>query len=136
MSDDPFLHEVPISFGDCDPAGIVFYPNFFAWMDAGFHALLRARSEGHAALCKRFGARGIGLIAVESRFLSPARDGDLLVLELRLAGWSPRSLRIDYAGRIGERPVFAATETRGIFVPKDGRITAADTAPLRALLEG
>lgn len=30
-----------ITFGDCDPAGIVFYPNAFRWMDAGFHTLLR-----------------------------------------------------------------------------------------------
>ena len=25
---------VTIHFGDCDPAGIVFYPNFLRWMDA------------------------------------------------------------------------------------------------------
>jgi 4-hydroxybenzoyl-CoA thioesterase len=25
---------VTIQFGDCDPAGIVFYPNFQRWMDA------------------------------------------------------------------------------------------------------
>ena len=25
---------IRIQWGDCDPAGIVFYPNFFRWMDA------------------------------------------------------------------------------------------------------
>ena len=27
-------HEVEIEFGDCDPAGIVFYPNHFRMFDA------------------------------------------------------------------------------------------------------
>ena len=28
------VYEVQIMFGDCDPAGIVFFPNFSKWMDA------------------------------------------------------------------------------------------------------
>ena len=28
------LHTVDVHFGDCDPAGIVFFPNFSRWMDA------------------------------------------------------------------------------------------------------
>ena len=31
-----------VEFGDCDPAQIVFYPNYFRWMDA---ASLRALCE-------------------------------------------------------------------------------------------
>src|SRR4051812_35838364 len=31
-----FTHTTPftVEFGDCDPAGIVFYPNFLRWTDA------------------------------------------------------------------------------------------------------
>ena len=28
------LYRVTVQFGDCDPAGIVFYPNFQRWIDA------------------------------------------------------------------------------------------------------
>jgi hypothetical protein len=28
------VYEVDVMFGDCDPAGIVFFPNFSKWMDA------------------------------------------------------------------------------------------------------
>ena len=28
------LFTVDVHFGDCDPAGIVFFPNFSRWMDA------------------------------------------------------------------------------------------------------
>ena len=27
-------HSVIVQFGDCDPGGIVFFPNFLRWMDA------------------------------------------------------------------------------------------------------
>ena len=30
----PVVYEVEVMFGDCDPAGIVFFPNFSKWMDA------------------------------------------------------------------------------------------------------
>ena len=28
------IHPVRVEFGDCDPAGIVYFPNFFRWYDA------------------------------------------------------------------------------------------------------
>jgi 4-hydroxybenzoyl-CoA thioesterase len=28
------VYEIKVQFGDCDPAGIVFFPNFSKWMDA------------------------------------------------------------------------------------------------------
>ena len=27
------LYKVKVEWGDCDPYGIVFYPNFYKWMD-------------------------------------------------------------------------------------------------------
>ncbi|BEU28074.1 hypothetical protein PBP221_82140 (plasmid) [Paraburkholderia sp. 22B1P] len=29
---------IDVQFGDCDPAGIVFFPNYLRWVDAAFHA--------------------------------------------------------------------------------------------------
>jgi hypothetical protein len=35
-------------FGETDAAGIVFYPSYFGWFDAGMHELLRSGDEpGH-----------------------------------------------------------------------------------------
>jgi acyl-CoA thioesterase FadM len=28
------IHTIKVEFGDCDPAGIVWFPNFFRWIDA------------------------------------------------------------------------------------------------------
>ena len=34
--------QILIAWGDCDPAGIVFYPRYFAWFDAATAALFAA----------------------------------------------------------------------------------------------
>lgn len=126
-----FAHDVPISFGDCDPAGIVFYPNFFAWMDATFHAYLRARAGGHGSLCRELGAQGLGLMEATIGFRSPATDGDRLVFTITGITWSARTFALTYAAHIGDRLVLEGREVRGMFVRTDGRITAADVAPLK-----
>lgn len=123
-----------VSFGDCDPAAIVYYPNIFRWVDGTFQDWLRAFG-GHAALCARLGAVGLGLMDVRARFRSPLRDGDVLTIRLIGLDWADRSLSVTYRGSVGERVAFEASETRGVFVLQDGRLSAGSTEGLRALLE-
>ena len=58
-----------VHWGDCDPAGIIFYPTYFRWMDAAAWALLdavgysakRMRSEQRAMTWPgHLDLRGIG----------------------------------------------------------------------------
>lgn len=130
-----FSLEVPVSFGHCDPAGIVFYPNYFRWFDRCFHALLQDRAGGHRAICAQLGAKGLGLMDVGARFPAPASEGDLMRLDLNLAEWGGKTLRLTYSGFVGDRTVVEGYELRGLFLERDGRMRAGDIAPLRALLE-
>lgn len=125
--------DIQVSFGDCDPAGIVFYPNFFRWIDRCFHALMRERMGGHAHLCRELGAQGIGLMDARMNFRSPATEGDLLVLQITRIDWAERSFTIYYQAHKGEQLVFGAQETRGVFLPRgDGQLRAGDVAGLKA----
>lgn len=36
------IHTIKVTFGDTDAAGIVFYPNFYRWMDQAAHELVGA----------------------------------------------------------------------------------------------
>ena len=125
---------IRVSFGDCDPAGIVYYPNHFRWFDATFHALLQ-RFGGHAAVSRKLGSIGIGLIEVGGAFRAPAEDGDALVLTARLVEWREKTLRIAYEGRIDGRLTVEGFEVRGLFIREDGRLRAGRMAPLREMLE-
>ncbi|MFN3549699.1 MAG: acyl-CoA thioesterase [Mesorhizobium sp.] len=128
-------NSIPVSFGDCDPAGIVYYPNHFRWFDATFHALLHRWGGGHGAICGELGSIGLGLIDVGGTFRSPAADGDRLDLVARLVEWNARTFKLAYEGRIGERLVVQGFELRGVFIRDGERLRAGEVAPLRAILE-
>jgi 4-hydroxybenzoyl-CoA thioesterase len=123
-----------ITFGDCDPAGIVFYPNAFRWMDAGFHTLLRP-AGGHATLCRNLKAVGVGLVDASAEFRRPMRDGDRLSLRITITEWSHRSFTLHYDGTVEGKRAFRGREVRCLFTRAESGIVAADVAPLRVLLE-
>ena len=130
------IHRVThdVTFGDCDPAGIVFYPNIYRWLDRTFHDWLR-RYGGHAALCRSLGFAGIGLREASARFLRPLRDGDRLTVALETVEWSDKGLGLGYAGRLGEALHFTAREERAVFVATSTGIRAGDTLPLKQVIE-
>ena len=51
-----------IAWGECDSAGIVFYPNFYRWFDQGSHELVR--KAGHTVLSMR--QQGHDILLVET----------------------------------------------------------------------
>ncbi|MCB1396516.1 MAG: acyl-CoA thioesterase [Rhodobacter sp.] len=122
-----------VSFGDCDPAAIAYYPNIFKWVDTTCHDWMR-RFGGHAALCRQLGAVGIGLMDAGAKFRSPLRDGDDLTVEITGLDWGAKALRLQYRGMVGARVAFDATETRGLFKPAENGLTAGAMDALRALV--
>jgi acyl-CoA thioesterase FadM len=127
-----FSMDVQVCFGDCDPAGIVYYPNFYVWIDRCFHAFMRERLGGHAGLCRDLGAQGLGLMEARMAFRSPAREGDKLVLEIAAIDWAAKSFTLTYRAHVGPRLVFEASETRGVFLRREnGRLGAGEVAGLK-----
>lgn len=45
-----------IEWGDCDEAGIVFYPNYFYWLDCTFQRWLRSVGLSQRELRRRYGS--------------------------------------------------------------------------------
>ncbi len=77
-----FEKTVPIRFSHCDPAGIVFYPRYFAMFDA-LTAALFAHTLGmrKAQMLETYGIVGIPMVDTRARFLAPASFGDEVVIE-------------------------------------------------------
>ena len=44
-----------VEWGDCDPADIVFYPNYFRWFDAASWNLFEVAGGGWDGIRRRFG---------------------------------------------------------------------------------
>lgn len=130
-----FETTIDISFGDCDPAQLVFYPNYFAWFDRVYHAFLKSRGIDHGSLREKLGAAGTGLMEAGASFRAPATNGDRLTVKLAVHTWRDKTVRLAYEGRVGNRLVVEGFEIRGLFVRVDGALKAAPIAPLKALLE-
>jgi 4-hydroxybenzoyl-CoA thioesterase len=135
MSEQKHSFSLRVSFGDCDPAGIAYYPNILGWLDRAFHDWLW-EFGGHDALCERVGALGIGLMDVSARFLKPLRNGDRLIVEMSVEEWGEKALRLAYKLRSGESLMARGCETRGLFAQGAAGMMAARLDPLRRILEG
>lgn len=90
-----FMRERLIRFSDCDPAGIVFYPQYFVmfnglvedWVDEGLGVGFR----------KLIVERRIGLptVRLEADFRAVSRMGDKVLLQLRVERLGGRSITLD-----------------------------------------
>ncbi len=94
-----YLYPVVVGWGDCDPAGIVYFPRFFEKfheaMERWFGDALEQPYDGLIL------GRKLGLPSVhtEADFRTPCRFGDALVVELRVARLGRTSLELAYRVR-------------------------------------
>ena len=118
-------YSVQVDWGDCDPAGIVFYPNFYRWMDRGFWLLFESRSLTLEALKCRFGVFGGPLVDTGATFVSPARMGDQLTVTSFVENWGRKSFRLRHEFTCKDKEIASGFETRVWGVKKaDGAISA------------
>jgi 4-hydroxybenzoyl-CoA thioesterase len=76
---------VRIEWGDCDPAGIVFYPRYFAMFDHSTTLLIeRTLGMSKHQLQETYEFAGYPVVENRARFLLPTRFGDDVVIETSL----------------------------------------------------
>jgi 4-hydroxybenzoyl-CoA thioesterase len=81
-----------VEFGDCDPAQIVFYPNFLRWMDAASLHFFRALGfPPWRELAQTDGILGTPIVDVQAKFIAPASYGDAIEVETSIAEWRGKS---------------------------------------------
>ena len=65
-----------IEWGDCDPAGIVYNPNFFSFFDHGTAMLYEAAGWSKEVMLKKFGATGAPVVETRATFRIPCTFGE------------------------------------------------------------
>jgi len=105
--------EFIVEFGDCDPAQIVFYPNYFRWMDsASRHFFVAAGVPAWHALEAQTGIFGTPLVEASARFLRTASYGDHITVETTVAEWRTKSFVMAHLVRRGADVLVEGQETR------------------------
>jgi 4-hydroxybenzoyl-CoA thioesterase len=87
---------VRVEWGDCDPAEIVFYPNYFRWFDVASWNLFEVAGGGWDSIRRRFGSVCIPLLGAESQFRSPSRVADQLIIESRVVSWERKVFKVGH----------------------------------------
>lgn len=125
MSNTAFKTQFTIEWGDCDEAGIVFYPNYFYWLDCSFQRLLRARGLSQREVRKRFGAV-TPITQAHADFTAPARYDDVLDIAVSVALQGERRFRVDYDFTSNGKRIGSGHEVRAwALMGADGTIKGA-----------
>jgi 4-hydroxybenzoyl-CoA thioesterase len=89
--------ELRIEWGDCDPAGIVFYPRYFAMFDTSTTALFSlALGMSKYQFLKAYDFVGYPMVDTRARFLLPTRFGDDVVIETQIAAFRRSSFDVQH----------------------------------------
>ncbi|HEX4985101.1 MAG TPA: thioesterase family protein [Burkholderiales bacterium] len=113
--DKVFRVEYPIRFSHCDPAGQVYFPRFFDLLhDAMEDWFTHGLGERFADFLmeKKLGTPTVG---TQCDFLSPARFGDTLAIELSIARLGNSSVELLFNASVGGRACLRCRHTICIF---------------------
>ncbi|HEX6137185.1 MAG TPA: acyl-CoA thioesterase [Casimicrobiaceae bacterium] len=109
------VSEFLVEFGDCDPAQIVFYPNFARWMDAAalrFFAALGVPPWLMRPERVQDGIIGTPIVDLRVRFIAPATYGDRIEIETSIVEWRRRSFVMQHVIRRGATLLVEGREVR------------------------
>ncbi len=105
--------EIEIAFGDCDPAGIVYYPNYFRFFDAATaHLFNTALGMKQIAWAPHYGVLGIPMVDTSANFKKPARYGDVVRIVTRVTACRCSSFDVKHELFAGEDLAVEGVETR------------------------
>jgi 4-hydroxybenzoyl-CoA thioesterase len=77
---------VRIEWGDCDPAGIIFFPNYFRIFDHSTAMLFEAvLGMSKFEMFKQLEFTGWPLVKTQAKFIKPTRFGDDVVVESKIS---------------------------------------------------
>ena len=83
-----------IEWGQCDPAGIVFYPQYLIIFDTSTGWLFERTGLTPLAMRKKYGIVGIPIVEVGARFLVPCRFDDEVIVESEVGEWGRSSFTV------------------------------------------
>ncbi len=87
---------IQISWGHCDPAKIVFYPNYFIWFDQNAHHLFDKAGANMGDLMDQYGVVGLPIVDAHAEFIYPSKYGDEIEVTSWISEWSAKTLIVTH----------------------------------------
>jgi 4-hydroxybenzoyl-CoA thioesterase len=110
---------VRIAWGDCDAAGIVYFPRYFEWFDAGTHALFDKAGLSFARMSEQYPGVAIPVVSTRATFIRSSTYGDEVAIDTEIVRWGRSSFDVHHRLLRGEELAVECFETR-VWVVKTG----------------
>jgi 4-hydroxybenzoyl-CoA thioesterase len=119
---------VRIEWGDCDPAGIIYYPRYFQIFDNATAGLFeRALGMTKPNYMAKFDCIGFPMVDTRARFITPTRFGDDVTVETTVMALRRSSFDIQHRLSLDGTLAAEGFETR-VWAGRD----PADPAKIRS----
>lgn len=136
----PFTALITVRFGDCDPAGLVYYPALFHYCHAAMEEFFAARCGTSYARLMAERRLGFPTVNVRAEFFAPFVYGDEASVEVWASAVGRTSVTFEYRlRRASDQTLCAAAthvqvsmnldERRAVPVPEDLRRAFEESAP-------
>ena len=116
------IYDVEINFGDCDPAGIVFFPNYSKWMDSSsLNFFVKNGVPIWRELTKINGIIGTPLLEINTKFLISATYGEQIQIHTCVKEWREKIFIQEHIVKRGSEVLCIGLETRAFCIkhPED-----------------
>ncbi len=125
------VYAVNVQFGDCDPAGIVFFPNFSRWMDAAsLHFFMQCGVPPWRELKKTTGIIGTPLLEINTKFLRTATYGETIHIHTSIVEWREKVFLQKHSVMRDDTLLCEGLETRAFVIHPPGEPDRIKTIPI------
>lgn len=132
----PFSTRIPVRFGDCDPAGLVYYPALFHYCHAAMEEFFAARCGVAYARLLADERLGFPTVNVRAEFFAPFVYGDEAEVEVWASAVGRTSVTFEYRLRRASDRKLCATATHvQVAMSLDARRAVALPEALRRAFE-
>ncbi len=113
---EPFRHRLRVRWSECDLQGVVFYPQYFAYLD---HTVTELWREAVGPYTEMIPEHGVDLVVAEAgmRYHASAQFDDELEITASIARLGGTSITTTFTiVRVGDGTLLTESELRHVFV--------------------
>ncbi len=103
---------IRIEWGDCDPAGIVYFPRYVEYFDICTVSLFEAAGFAKPKMLKDFRMAGFPMVDLHVRFMIPSTFGDDVTVESTVSEFKRTSFLVHHKLLRGDALAVDCVETR------------------------
>jgi acyl-CoA thioester hydrolase len=132
---EPFRHRLRVRWSECDLQGVVFYPNYLAYLDHTMTELWRAAVGPYTEMIPEHGVDMV-VAEVALRYRDSARFDDELEISASVMRLGETSISTAFTiERLADSALLTEADLRHVFIDPESFGKRPMPAPVRAALE-